>query len=62
MAQCGGREISQVNNLHLGRDLSRVSDFVLQKYSFGLSFVQGVYNDNDVKVFIFAGQFRLMVK
>jgi len=29
MALCIERGISQVNKLHLGRDLSRVSDFVL---------------------------------
>jgi hypothetical protein len=29
MEQCDEREKTQVNNLHLGRDLSRVSDFVL---------------------------------
>jgi hypothetical protein len=30
MEQCDEREKTQVNNLHLGRDLSRVSDFVLK--------------------------------
>jgi len=31
MALCIERGISQVNKLHLGRDLSRVSDFVLKQ-------------------------------
>jgi hypothetical protein len=31
MEQCDEREKTQVNNLHLGRDLSRVSDFVHEK-------------------------------
>jgi hypothetical protein len=34
MEQCDEREKTQVNNLHLGRDLSRVSDFVLYKFYF----------------------------